>query len=159
MVIPDELIKEVMQEVIDKFLKPRFIELGMNASGSWLAALEARVNNGVGEIWGRDYTYWLNNGRGPNHDQSTEAINRWAAWYGPNVMKPWAQSKGLVFDNYFLLARSIALNGTKKRPERRNFVDLLEGKEVKDYIYSRIRIGVTAQVNKDLNIKIREIFR
>ena len=63
--IPDELIISTMQGVIDLFLKPKFNELGMSASGQWLDSLEPLVVNGNGEIWGMDYTYWLANGRKP----------------------------------------------------------------------------------------------
>ncbi len=62
MFLKDEQIIEVMQGVINDFLKPKFISLGMNASGQWLNSLEARANNGNGEIWGMDYTYYLANG-------------------------------------------------------------------------------------------------
>lgn len=137
-IIPNTEIVKVMQGVIDNYLKPKFIELGMSATGDWLNALEARASLNKGEIWGNDYTYWLNFGRGPNKDQSQQALRAWAYWYSENVIKPWANAKGLVFDNYFGVAYNIAVNGTKKHPERINFLDVLSSQEVMDYINQEI---------------------
>lgn len=139
-----------MQGVIDEFLKPKFIELGMNASGTWLNSLEARVNGNTGEIWGMDYTYWLNNGRGPNKDQSAEKLKAWAFWYGINVIKPWAVSKGIVFDNPIAVAYNIAKNGTKKRPERIDFLDILESNEVRDYLNRTVARYILVEVRQEL---------
>lgn len=157
--IPDELIISTMQGVIDLFLKPKVIELGMDASGQWKESLEPRVNNGNGEIWGMDYTYWLNNGRGPNKDQSPKALKAWAYYYGINVIKPWANSKGIVFDNPIAVAYNIARKGTKSRPERIGFLkDVLNSKEVLDYIYSQLQEGVTIEINKILKKQIHDNF-
>lgn len=156
--IPDELIIQTMQGVIDNFLKPKFISLGMNASGQWLETLEPRVNNGNGEIWGQDYTYWLNNGRGPNKDQSPEKLKAWAYYYGINVIKPWASAKGIVFDNPIAVAYNIAKYGTKSRPERIDFLDVLSSQEVISYIYSQLQKGFTVEINKILKKQIDDNF-
>lgn len=157
--IPDELIISTIQGVIDLFLKPKFIELGMDASGQWLNSLEARAVNGNGEIWGMDYTYWLNNGRQPNKDQSPEKLKAWAYYYGINVIKPWADAKGLVFDNPIAVAYNIGKNGTRSRPERIGFLeDVLNSKEVLDYIYSQLQEGVTIEINKVLIKQIHDNF-
>jgi len=51
-----ELIKETLNEVLEKFLKPKFIDLGMNASGDWLNSLQVRViDKHKAEILGLDY--------------------------------------------------------------------------------------------------------
>lgn len=156
--ISDEVILNTMQGVIDLFLKPKFIELGMNASGKWLNSLEPRVLNGVGEIWGMDYTYWLNNGRGPNKDQSPEKLKAWAYWYGINVIKPWATAKGLVLDSPIGVAYSIAKKGTKNRPDRDDFMDVLQSKEVSDYIYSKIGAAINVELNKILIKQLNDNF-
>lgn len=152
--ISEELYLNVLQGVIDNFLKPKFIELGMNASGEWLNTIQPRIVEGRGEIWGMDYTYWLNNGREPNQDQSPQALKAWAYYYGINVIKPWAASKGIVFDNPIAVAYSIAKKGTKKRPERIDFLDILNSNEVKQYIYAQLRIGITATISA---LMIRQI--
>lgn len=157
--IPDELIIQTIQGVIDNFLKPKFISLGMSASGKWLETLEARVNNGNGEIWGQDYTYWLNNGRLPNKDQSPDKLKAWSYWYGINVIKPWAQSKGIVFDNPIAVAYSIARKGTKSRPERIGFLEeILNSSEVLNYIYSQLQEGITVEINKILIKQLNDNF-
>lgn len=157
--ITDELIISTIQGVIDNFLIPKFNELGFNASGKWIESLEPRINNGNGEIWGEDYTYWLNNGRGPNKDQTPQKLKAWAYYYGINVIKPWAASKGIVFDNPIAVAYNIAKNGTTyRRSERNDFMDILESNEVKNYIYSKIGQGVTAQLTELLKRQINDNF-
>lgn len=156
--ISEELYLNVLQGVIDNFLKPKFIELGMNASGEWLNTIQPIIVEGRGEIWGMDYTYWLNNGREPNKDQSPQALKAWAYYYGINVIQPWAQSKGIVLDNPIGVAYNIAKNGTKKRPERIDFLDILNSDEVKQYIYTQLRIGITATISSLMIKQIRDTF-
>lgn len=156
--ISEELYLNVLQGVIDNFLKPKFIELGMNASGEWLNTIQPRIVEGRGEIWGMDYTYWLNNGRGPNQDQSPEALKAWAYYYGINVIQPWAQSKGIVFDNPIAIAYSIAKKGTKSRPERIDFLEILNSNEVKQYIYTNLGQALTAKITLILRKQINDNF-
>lgn len=152
--ITDELIIKTLQEVIDLFLIPKFMELGMNASGSWISALSAGVENGRGVIKGKDYTYFLAFGRGKNDDQSPEAINHFSRWFGHYVIKQWAIDKGINIDNPYMVARKIALEGTKDRPSKEQVLTVLKSQEVTDYIYEKMRVdlknSVTLQIKRML---------
>jgi hypothetical protein len=153
----EEIIK-IMQGVIDNFLKPKFISLGMNATGSWLNSLEARANDGNGEIWGNDYSYWLANGRAPNKDKSPEAITHFSKWAGFYIFKPWMQSKGMT-GNPYALARHIAVNGTKAHPNGTDLLEVLESKEVIEYIYKEVGVGFNIQIEKQLKRIINYNFK
>lgn len=149
--ISDELIISTMQGVINNFLVPRFIELGMNATGSWINALEPRITNGNGEIWGFDYTYFLANGRKPGKQPPVSALIPWVnAKFGIGgqqaVSIAWAVSK------------KIQKEGTNYYPEGTDLLTVLESNEVKNYIYSRIQQGVTAQVTAILKKQLNDNF-
>ncbi|BAP30133.1 uncharacterized protein CHSO_1096 [Chryseobacterium sp. StRB126] len=76
-VITVEEIKSVMNEVVEKFLIPRFNKLNMNATGDWLAAVggEAEPNRGI--IMGLDYTEKLVHGQEPTTVPIPD-LKRWA---------------------------------------------------------------------------------
>lgn len=157
--VSDEILTQTLQEVVDNFLIPKFISLGMNTSGSWIKALRVEVVNGTGYIKGKDYTIYLNFGRGPNKDQSEEGLKKWAYWYGVNVLKPWASSKGLVFNNIIAVAYSIAKKGTKVRMERQDFLNILESPEVRQYIYTKIKQNVSGQIRLEIVRRLKQTFQ
>lgn len=149
--IPDELIIETMQGVIDNFLKPKFIELGMNATGQWLNSLEARSINGNGEIWGMDYTYWLANGRRPGTGPAVSAL------------MPWVTAKFGIGGNEarsiaFAVAQKIKNEGTEYYPDGTDLLNVLYSKEVANYIYSQLREGFTVEINKILIKQLHDNF-
>ena len=145
--IPDEEIIRIMQAVIDNYLKPKFIELGMNATGQWLNTLEARSVNGNGEIWGQDYSYWLVNGRKPG---TAPPIS---------VLMPWVTAKFGIGGNEarsiaFAVAQKIKKEGTDYYPDGTDLLTVLNSDEVKNYIYSQLGIAINVQIN---NILIKQI--
>jgi len=151
MIIPEELIVETMQGVIDNFLKPKFIELGMNATGSWLNALEAKVVNGNGEIWGMDYTYWLANGR------------KGGTMPPVNALIPWVNAKFGVGGKEavsiaWAVATKIKNEGTNYYPQGTDLLEVLKSKEVNDYIYSKLKEGMTIEINKILIKQLNDNF-
>lgn len=140
-----------MQGVIDNFLKPKFISLGMNATGSWLNALEARSVNGNGEIWGMDYTYWLANGRKPGTAPPVSALI------------PWINAKFGIGGNEarsiaFAIATKIKKEGTNYYPEGTDLLEVLNSPEVINYIYSKFREGLTVEVNRILKKQLDDNF-
>ena len=148
----DQEVMDVMQDVIDLFLIPRYNELGMRASGEWEQSLEANrtdINRAV--IRGRFYSEFLAKGRNPNKDQSPEAIRRWAVWAGKTFIKDWAEQKGVTADP-IAIAYNIAKNGTSWT--RKGGSDLLEVlTEPATIEYVRARLG------KILKVKITEQLR
>jgi len=149
--IPEETILQTMQGVIDLFLKPKFIELGMNATGQWLNSLEPRVVNGVGEIWGMDYTYWLANGRKPG---KAPPIAPLISWVNSKFGIGGAEAKGIAF----AIAQKIKKEGTDYYPEGTDLLEVLNSKEVLDYIYSQLQTSFTIEINKILIKQLNDNF-
>lgn len=149
--VPEQLIIETMQGVIDNFLKPKFISLGMNATGQWLESLEPRANNGTGEIWGMDYTYWLANGRKPGTAPPTSAL---IPWVTAKFRVGGNEAKGIAF----AVAQKIKNEGTKYYPEGTDLLTILQSKEVIDYIYSKFQEGFTIEINKILIKQLNDNF-
>jgi hypothetical protein len=141
--LSDEVILNTMQGVIDKFLKPKFIELGMNATGQWLESLEPRVTNGVGQIWGMDYTYWLVHGRKGGTMPPVSALIPWVnAKFGISG----SEAKSVAF----AVAIKIKNEGTNYYPEGTDLLEILHSQEVADYIYSQYKEGIISEINEVL---------
>jgi len=141
-----EEVEPIVREVINRFLIPKFRELGMPASGQWERELEARGN----AIWGMDYTEYLVQGRPPNADQSPDAIRRWAVWAGSTFIKDWAQAKG-VNAPPIAIAYKIARDGTTWYPDGSDLLEVLYSQEVTDYI--------SEELGKILVFKVKEEFK
>lgn len=149
--ISDELIIKTMNGVIDNFLKPKFISLGMNATGQWLESLESRSNNGIGEIWGQDYSYWLANGRKSGTAPPVSALIPWVnAKFGIGGN----EARGIAF----AVAAKIKKEGTNYYPEGTDLLTVLQSKEVIDYIYIQLEQGVTDEINKILIKQLNDNF-
>lgn len=131
MLLRDEQILEVIQGVINDFLKPKFISLGMNASGQWLDALEARVSNRVGEIWGMDYTYYLSNGRSPGKKPPIAPLVQWVGY-------KFGYSGQQAASVAYAVANKIAEEGTNYYPDGTDLISFLSSQEVTDYINKNI---------------------
>lgn len=149
--ISDELILQTMQNVIDLFLIPKFISLGMNATGSWIKALEPRAENGNGAIYGIDYTYWLANGRKPGKMPPVSALIPWVnAKFGIGGK----EAIGIAW----AVATKIKNEGTSYYPEGTDLLEVLNSDEVKNYIYSQLREGITIEINKILKKQLNDNF-
>lgn len=138
MLVPDDLIMETITEVVEKFLKPKFIELGMNASGQWLRALKVKTSINRGEIWGMNYSYWLSEGRGPNKNQSPESIGNFVRWAGSTFIKQWCIDKGINPDLSYAISHKIAKEGTSYYPNGTDVLNILNSSEVQDFVKTKI---------------------
>lgn len=125
-------IEKVISEVIALFLIPKFRDLGMPATGEWESNIHARSN----QIWGRAYTEQLVSGREPGSMPPVEAIQRWAlAKFGNgDINVAWA------------IATKIKNEGTSWYPNGSDLLEVLESKEVVDYISSQLKDIVILQV-------------
>jgi len=150
-IIPNEKIIEVMQGVIDNYLKPKFIELGMSASGEWLSSLEARANNGNGEIWGRDYTYYLVNGRAGG---SRPPITPLVSWVGNKLGLYGKEGLSVAF----AVAKKIEKEGTDYYPNGTDLLEILESYEVLNYVYGAFEVEIAVQVTATIRRNIQNTF-
>lgn len=149
--IPDEVIIQTMQGVIDLFLIPKFTSLGMNATGQWIQSLEAKAVNGNGEIWGMDYTYWLVNGRKPGTAPPVSALLPWVtAKFGIGGN----EAKGIAF----AVATKIKNEGTNYYPEGTDLLEILRSPEVSAYVTEQIQTWFTIEINKVLKKQLDDNF-
>lgn len=153
-------IEDILNEVVDTFLIPRFMELGMNATGNWLQQLEIRSevdeNFGIGVIRGEHYSEYLALGRMPNKVQDTDALRRWA--YGMANSNPefmaWLEARGLT-DYGVQIAYKIGQEGTSwYKQGGTDLIEILSSKEVVEFITERISVllisGAKAEIQREL---------
>lgn len=141
---PKDLIEQTLQEVVDKFLIPRFMMLGMKATGQWLQSLEVVAMENKGVIKGEKYTEQLVFGRRPGALPPVSAIEKWVnaklGIYGEEATSmAWAISK------------KIAAEGTiwyKKGGS--NLLEVLEEPATVNYIYQKIGGWYRLQVANEL---------
>lgn len=143
-VVNPNLIIEVMNEVIELFLKPKFNELNMNASGQWLETLESRVNINNGEIWGQDYTEFLVNGRHPGKRPPIAPIENWVQ---NKLGYSGVQARSIAF----AVATKIAKEGTDYYPDGTDLLSILQTPEVTDYVSKRIGENILQQTIQQIN--------
>lgn len=129
--VPSEIIQRVLTDVVGMFLKPKFIELGMNASGTWLNSLEVRVNVNTGEIWGMDYTQFLVNGRANGKRPPISPLIQWVGY-------KFGYSGQQAVSVAYAVANKIAQEGTDYYPEGTDLLEVLQSKEVQEYINKEI---------------------
>lgn len=149
--IPDEVIVNTMNGVINLFLIPKFISLGMNATGSWIKALEGRSENGNGVIYGFDYTYWLVNGRKPGTSPPISALMPWVTakfGIGGNEAKSIA----------FAVANKIKAEGTNYYPEGTDLLEILRSPEVSAYVTEQLQTWFTIEISKVLKKQLDDNF-
>jgi hypothetical protein len=156
----DAEIISVMIDVIDKFLVPRYKELGMKASGEWEQTLGAdRTGMNSAVIKGRFYTEFLTKGRGQNRDQSPEGLRRWAVWAGSTFIKDWVQAKGLAA-NPIAVAYNIAKNGTSwKRKGGSDLLEVLTEPETINFVNQKLAALARPRIAEQLRRNARDAFR
>lgn len=129
--IEERDIVTIIRGVIDDILIPKFLSLGMNATGDWIAALEARANGFTGEIWGLDYTKYLVEGRSPGGKPPVAPLVRWAqAKFG----LPQPEALGMAF----AVRYKIAEEGTSYWPSGTDLLEVLNSEQTKTYIQRQI---------------------
>lgn len=150
--VSDELIKKTLDEVIQLFLIPKFLQLGMNASGSWINSLIAEAENGIGYIKGKHYTYYLVNGRKPgNKPPITPLVN----WVQIKLGKSGTEAIGTAY----AIQNKIAKEGTDYYPNGTDLLEVLQSKEVTNYIYKKLAQDISGQLRTEINRVSRNTFK
>lgn len=151
--VTDHEFEVILNDGIRLFYIPYFMQKGMNASGKWKGTVEARGN----EIWGQDYTEFLANGRGANHDQSPEAIKAFVGWAARSWVPEWLKNKGITHLNPYAVAQNIARYGTKRG--KSDLLEFLNYEPFLGYISSRLAELLAINIQKDLFIQANLAFR
>lgn len=152
-------IERILTEVVNRFLIPKFRELGMNATGEWLDSLEVTTGDNSGTIRGRDYSQYLAKGRGPNKNTDKNEMRKWA--YGmansnPEFIK-WLQARGLS-EYGVQIAYTIAKNGTTWHQKGgSDLIEVLESVEVREYITTEMRGMMQVELSERLIREAQEI--
>lgn len=150
MELSKDIIKEVLDKVVDKYLIPKFYELNMNASGTWVRSLETEADERTGVIRGIDYTKYLVQGRGPNEDQDPAKLRAWAYYYGTTVIADWAKAKGIDI-NPIAIAYKIARDGTSwRRKGGSDLLEVLDSPDVKAFIARELSGWVSNQIRLEI---------
>lgn len=144
-------MKEVFQEVVDNYLKPHFIELGMNASGDWLNSLEVRINGNRAEIWGADYTEYLVNGRPPGGRPPIAPLIRW-------VGNKFGLSGREAVSAAYAISNKIAEQGTEYYPQGTDLLEILNLPEVKSFIYNKFGQIMTGEITASFERVIKQLY-
>lgn len=138
--ISEAKVLEIMQEVIDLYLIPKFNELGLNASGDWLRAIQARASGTVGEIWGLDYTQYLVNGRAAGTPPPIAPLVRWVGF-------KLGYSGQQAISTAFAISKKIAAEGTEiKKQGGTDLLEVLQSSEVQEYINRRAGEEINEQI-------------
>ena len=143
-IISDQDIKTIMDGVALKFLIPKFLELGMNASGEWVDSIETSAVNNIGKIRGRDYTEYLKNGRKPGKMPPIAAIEKWVQ------VKLGLRGKQAL-SAAFAIAKKIAKEGTDYYKQGgTELLAELESQECLDYIRKELTTLIVVQAKGEI---------
>lgn len=138
-VITQKDIEDIGIAIVDRFLKPHFIEADLNATGETMDSIGSRAETSRVVFTANESMNYAIYGRGPNKDQDGEAVDNWVKWFAPNKFKPWMDAKNLTMNEY-ALAYTIARTGSKRFRDGNpsEYLDILKTQEVKDYIISQL---------------------
>lgn len=144
-----EQIKQIMDDVVERFLLPRFHELKMNATGDWEKAVtgEAEPNRGI--IMGLDYTEQLVHGQKPTTVPLTD-------------LKRWAKAKFKVNDRVAEVVAARVQRKIKKKGTSwyekggSSLLEVLEEPAVINYINANLRTIVIPNITEHLKRQLEE---
>lgn len=114
MTIPEQLDKigsAIVEKLKADIKTKRITKFGVvNASGKLADSVRYEVYDLGVRIYALDYIYYLQFGRAPNKNKSTEALHKWVGWAGSTFIKDWVEEKGINLNPY-AVAYSIARKG------------------------------------------------
>ena len=149
--IQPQEIERILTEVVNRFLIPKFRELGMNATGEWLDSLEVTTGENSGTIRGREYSQQLALGRKPGKKPPIAPIEKWVnAKFGITG----AQARSMAF----AIATKIAREGTTWHQKGgSDLIEVLESNEVREYIEGEMRAILQVELSERLIRQTQEI--
>ena len=141
-----------MDTVVERFLIPKFNELGMNATGQWLDSLETEARENVGVIRGQDYSEFLARGRANGNMPPIEPL---ITWVGAKLGLYGAEATSAAW----AIAKNIAAEGTTwYQKGGSDLLEVLESEEVVSFIQGEYRNLVAVAVKNEFERNIKEIF-
>lgn len=133
MLIDPNVIQKVIQEVADKFLRDRAIEMDLSASGAFINSIEVRVFRNSAQIWAIDYTTYIASGRGSGTPPPIQPLLQWVEYRF--AYEDEATRRGIAY----AVQHKIGKEGTKTYQDGGNdLITHLGSKEVEDFIAEKI---------------------
>lgn len=148
--ISENEIKTLVWLIVDEFLIPKFNKLNMNASGDWLDALDVKVVGNRGEIWGKDYTQYLVNGRAGGKRPPI------------SVLEKWVNDKFNIYGKEatnmaFAIGNKIAKEGTDYYPEGTDLLEVLQSNECQQFINQKSTEIYIKSVSLEIVRRLKQI--
>ena len=109
--LTDRLVNDIQTKMIERKGSMGQFSSTVNASGKLADSITYKVDVYRLKVQGNDYIYYLQNGRGPNKNQSKEALWKFAGWAGSTFIKDWINDRGLDL-NPFAVAYNLGKNGS-----------------------------------------------
>lgn len=151
--IKTEDVITIVQEVIDKFLIPKFFSEGMNASGQWVESLRIQMPR-INEvhITGKHYTKYLTQGRPPS--DSLPPIYAIKEWVRVKFGKTGKEVESIAW----AVAHKIKQKGTTwYQKGGSDLLEILESPEVVEYVRNRLGELLKISVSEELIRQTKEI--
>lgn len=148
--LTDDEIRHVLEGVVREFLIPKFLALGMNASGKWIESLSVDVQDGKGYIKGQYYTYYLVNGRAGGSEPPLQPIINWVE---DKLGKSGDEAERIAW----AVKKKIGKVGTKWFPSGSDLLEVLEAPATKEYIYTQIGGLIRAKLISSIKRTNKEI--
>lgn len=148
MFLSEEEINSLMQWIVDAILIPHFMDLGLNASGEWLANVGTRADGQTGIISGRKYTEQLVWGRMPGNRPPISALENW-------VKIKLGLSGQQATSAAFAIANKIAKEGTNIYKDRgTDLLEILEAPEtiakINAHLAQQLRVNVQLHLEREI---------
>lgn len=94
----NDLVTEIMNDT-SKRVAQSYKDKGLRASGAFEKSLRVEVSQSggrvTGSLFGNNYIYWLQHGRGPNKDQTRSMVG-----FLGRILTKWVEQKGISVNPY-----------------------------------------------------------
>lgn len=146
---------QIAQEVIDRFLIPHFLELGMEATGEWRSNLGYRIDVNTEGVTinfrGRQYTDALVNGTPAGTKPS---INQLTTWVQAKLHISYPNS----IRTAYAVQSKIEAEGTEYYKQGgTDLLEVLQSDEVTRFVRDRVNALILPRMTLDIQRKIHEL--
>lgn len=153
-IISKKEVEEILNDVVDEFLIPRFDELGMSASGEWLRSLEVVAGANGGEIKGRHYTEYLAKGRPPS--DKLPPVSALESWVNDKLGITGREANSIAWG----IAKKIQKEGSKWYIQKgSNLLEVLQEPKTIEFIKKRIGAKLRVKIAENLVRQAKETFK
>lgn len=151
----EEEAGRIAQQVIDRFLIPKFEQLGMEATGEWRANLGYEIDMGADgatiNFRGRKYTEQLVNGAPPGTKTN---VNHLTVWVQAKLHIGYPQSVSVAH----AVKEKIEQEGTEYYKQGgTDLLEVLQSDEVARFVRDRVNILILPRITLDIQRKIHEL--